>query len=144
MERARRLDRKEIGFTIFVLRLVDSLALCARGPSTGPKRGTSVREKREHHRAEYVVAVSVEAPGSHVVLVQSRDISQGGIFLVSDETLPIGAEVALTLDLPGCGSCKIPGYVRWLKSDGFGVQFGLLGARETHAIGKIVRTAQAS
>ena len=125
----------KIGFTIFALGLVST---------AGPRRGTSVREKREHHRAEYVVTVNVEAAGGQVVEVQSRDISQGGIFLISEQMLPVGTEVNLALDLPGCGPCRIPGYVRWLKSDGFGVQFGLLGARETHAIGKVVRTAQAS
>jgi len=103
-----------------------------------------VREKREHHRAEYAATVRVERAGSQPVEVQSRDISQGGMFLISDVPLPVGTEVHLALELPGCGACRIPGYVRWLKSDGFGVQFGLLGARETHAIGKIVRTAQAS
>jgi len=108
-----------------------------------------VREKRQHYRVEYGVAVrvdvsqgaSLEAGGFEV---RSRDISQGGIFLISDQPPSVGAEVTLTMELPGCGPCKIPGYVRWLKADGFGVQFGLLGARETHAIGKIVRTAQAS
>lgn len=103
-----------------------------------------MREKRQHHRAEYIVAVRVEMAGREAVEVRSRDISQGGIFLISQSPLPVGTEVSLALDLPGCGSCKIPGYVRWLKTDGFGIQFGLLGVRETHAIGKIVRTAQAS
>jgi len=103
-----------------------------------------VREKRQHHRAEYAVAVRIEMAGREALEVRSRDISQGGMFLISDDPLPVGAEVSLTLELPGCGKCKIPGYVRWLKTDGLGVQFGLLGARETHAIGKIVRTAQAS
>lgn len=103
-----------------------------------------MREKRQHHRAGYVVPVRVEMAGREAVEVQSRDISQGGMFLTSATSLPVGTEVSLSLELPGCGSCKIPGYVRWLKADGFGVQFGLLGARETHAIGKVVRTAQAS
>jgi Tfp pilus assembly protein PilZ len=90
------------------------------------------------------MAVRVETVSGQVVEVRSRDISQGGIFLISDQVLPVGTEVSLALELPGHGPCKIPGYVRWLKADGFGVQFGLLGARETHAIGKVVRTAQAS
>jgi len=29
---------------------------------------------------------------------------------------------------------RLPGVVRWAKPNGFGVQFGSLGARETHAI----------
>jgi hypothetical protein len=35
----------------------------------------------------------------------------------------------------------LPGIVRWTKQDGMGVQFRLLGARETHAITEIMRTS---
>jgi type IV pilus assembly protein PilZ len=33
----------------------------------------------------------------------------------------------------------IPGVVRWARDGGMGVQFGLLGARETHAIMSLVQ-----
>jgi type IV pilus assembly protein PilZ len=34
---------------------------------------------------------------------------------------------------------RLPGIVRWAKPDGFGVQFGSLGARETHAISELLK-----
>jgi len=40
-----------------------------------------------------------------------------------------------TVELRGL---KIPGIVRWTKGDGFGVQFQLLGARETHGLALLV------
>jgi hypothetical protein len=33
----------------------------------------------------------------------------------------------------------LPCVVRWTGADGMGVQFGLIGARETHAITEITR-----
>ena len=35
----------------------------------------------------------------------------------------------------------LPAIVRWTSPVGMGVQFGLLGVRETHAITEIVRAA---
>jgi hypothetical protein len=32
--------------------------------------------------------------------------------------------------------------VRWTRSDGMGVQFGLIGARETHAITELTRAKE--
>jgi len=33
----------------------------------------------------------------------------------------------------------MPGVVRWCRPDGMGVQFGNLGARETHAITELTK-----
>lgn len=51
----------------------------------------------------------------------------------------MGASVELVFPVPVTGELKAPGVVRWLSADGFGVQFGLLGVRETNTIGKITR-----
>jgi hypothetical protein len=41
--------------------------------------------------------------------------------------------------LPGdTQDVELPGVVRWSNEGGFGVQFGLLGARETHSIARIL------
>jgi type IV pilus assembly protein PilZ len=66
-------------------------------------------------------------------------VSLGGVFLLSAEQLPLGAMVVLAFELPALGPVELPGFVRWTNAEGFGVQFGLIGARETHAIGRIVR-----
>lgn len=99
-----------------------------------------MREKRQHQRAQFVVPVEVKMANHHLS-AQTEDLSLGGVFLHGEDTPPIGTEVRLKLVLPKLGEVELPGFVRWTKDGGFGVQFGLLGARETHAIGKIVREA---
>jgi hypothetical protein len=125
-----------------------------------------VRDKRQHPRATLVTVVeicrsvplsdhnplsvgstssptSTPSPGSsqeRSVEVESRDISNGGIFLAGPSPWPEGTELVLIFDLPGVGRSQIPGFIRWHRADGFGVQFGLLGARETHAIGRLIRS----
>jgi len=71
----------------------------------------------------------------------SRDISLGGMFLDGLCPVRIGTEVTLSFELPRLGEVKIPGFVRWTTPTGFGVQFGLIGARETHAVGALIRVA---
>lgn len=106
----------------------------------GLSEGAILREKRQHQRAQFVVPVEIKMADRHVS-AQSEDLSLGGMFLHGESTPPIGTEVRLKLMLPKLGEVELPGFVRWTKDGGFGVQFGLLGARETHAIGKIVREA---
>ncbi|MCA9594716.1 MAG: PilZ domain-containing protein [Myxococcales bacterium] len=70
----------------------------------------------------------------------AKDISLGGMFIESGEALPFGLELTIVLKLPGLPQeARLPAVVRWAKPDGFGVQFGLLGARETHAITELQR-----
>jgi type IV pilus assembly protein PilZ len=69
----------------------------------------------------------------------SVDISMGGMFLSGEAPVAIGSEVTLTFELPTLGTVTLPCFVRWSSARGFGVQFGLLGARDTHAIGQLVR-----
>lgn len=66
-------------------------------------------------------------------------MSLGGIFLAGMTPVPIGTEVGLEFTLPVRGALKVPAFVRWSTSDGFGLQFGLLGVRETHALGEFMR-----
>ena len=68
----------------------------------------------------------------------ARDVSVGGMFVEADVAPAFGAQVTIIGDFPGGPGMKIPAIVRWLKSDGFGVQFGLLGAHETHVLASLV------
>ncbi|EYF08651.1 Hypothetical protein CAP_2511 [Chondromyces apiculatus DSM 436] len=63
-----------------------------------------------------------------------RDISLGGMFVETTTQVPFGATVTLYLPLPGMHNTTIKATVRWTKPDGMGVQFGVMGARETHAL----------
>ena len=79
--------------------------------------------------------VSCEVRGGATFAGMAKDISIGGVFVESTEVLPFGAEISIVARLPGAkADVRLPGIVRWTKPSGFGVQFGSLGARETHAI----------
>lgn len=72
---------------------------------------------------------------------RSRDISLGGMFIRVEEPLAFGAELVVYITLPGQKApFTLPGVVRWSRAgEGMGIQFGLMGARETHAITELTR-----
>lgn len=70
----------------------------------------------------------------------SRDISIGGMFIEASHALPFNTELTIECELGGPKArVSLPAVVRWSKPDGFGVQFGLLGARETHIITQLTQ-----
>jgi hypothetical protein len=110
--------------------------------STGRKE-TPVVELRRYQRAPIDVPVEVGARGSSSERIagRARDVSLGGMFVESVRPFPFGAHVMIHFTLPGHKlPFALPGVVRWLRgSDGMGVQFGLIGARETHAITELTK-----
>jgi hypothetical protein len=74
-----------------------------------------------------------------------RDISLGGMFIETDVAAKSGTNVDIHVTLPGQKQHELtlPSVVRWSAADGMGVQFGLLGARETHLITEFVKTKEA-
>ncbi|MGD0523983.1 MAG: PilZ domain-containing protein [Polyangiaceae bacterium] len=101
-------------------------------------------ELRRHQRAPIDVPVEFVAKGSSErTAARSRDVSVGGMFILTATPLPFGADLVLHVTLPGQKSAfALPGVVRWSKTgEGMGVQFGLLGARETHAITELTKEA---
>lgn len=69
-----------------------------------------------------------------------KDVSVGGMSIETDEKVPFGAEVEVSVQLPGDDDIfLIPGVVRWSSGGRIGVQFGMIGARETHVITEIAR-----
>lgn len=99
-----------------------------------------MHEKRQHARAPVNIGVSCQLKDRPAVVGMAKDISLGGMFIECGEALPFGTELIIVTQLPGYApEARLPGVVRWAKPDGFGVQFGLLGARETHAITQLLR-----
>jgi type IV pilus assembly protein PilZ len=79
--------------------------------------------------------------GGAAINGHAKDISIGGMFIESDAQVSFGLEVTISLRLPNTkANSRLPGVVRWIKPGGFGVQFGLLGARETHAISELFKS----
>jgi hypothetical protein len=98
-------------------------------------------DKRRHPRVSVHLVVSCEPREGPPIAGIVRDLGVGGAFIECVEPLPFGAEVLVVGQLPGTkGSLRLPCVVRWTKPEGFGVQFGLLGARETHAISELLRS----
>jgi Tfp pilus assembly protein PilZ len=94
-----------------------------------------VHEKRAHTRVPIDADARCETDDGHVISGVAKDISIGGMFIETEETPSFGTRVTVVTRLPGLDAeVRLPGVVRWSKPDGIGIQFGLLGARETHAI----------
>ena len=69
----------------------------------------------------------------------SVDISLGGMFIATEFPRRSARRSPSTRRSTGAGELVLPAIVRWTRPDGMGVQFQLLGARETFAITEIVR-----
>jgi uncharacterized protein (TIGR02266 family) len=95
-----------------------------------------VIENRRHQRAALDVSVEFVGKGADTRLRgQAKDISLGGMFIETSQPLAFGSDLTVHMTLPGQKqSFMLPGVVRWNRNGGMGVQFGLIGARETHAI----------
>jgi type IV pilus assembly protein PilZ len=83
---------------------------------------------------------------------RATDISLGGMYIQTKQPLAFRAELVVYLPLqppPSSGSkagkagktpLALPAVVRWVRpGEGMGVQFGLIGARETHAITELTK-----
>ena len=99
-----------------------------------------MQEKRTHPRVSIGLAVRCEVKDGPVITGNGRDISLGGMFIEASEVPAFGTPVTVVARLPGAqDDARLPAVVRWNKAGGFGVQFGLMGARDTHAITRLMK-----
>lgn len=99
-----------------------------------------MEDKRVHPRVNVDTEVSCERSAGPAFTGMAKDISIGGMFIESTEVLPFGTDLIIVGRFPGIkAELRLPGIVRWAKPTGFGVQFGSLGARETHAISQLLK-----
>lgn len=100
-------------------------------------------ELRRHQRAPIDVAVEFVAKGgSERTAGRARDISVGGMFIETAASVRFSSELVVHITLPGQKApFVLPGVVRWSGKDGMGIQFGLIGARETHAITELTKAS---
>lgn len=100
-------------------------------------------EKRQRLRARLDVDVEITLADETRYRGQARDISIGGMFVETDLNLAFGADLLITVLLPTERAlCALPGIVRWSTTRGFGIQFKLLGVRETRAITETTRNVK--
>lgn len=88
---------------------------------------------REHDRVPYAVEVEFRTASSFLV-AYSVNMSRGGLFLETEHDVPLGAEIALRLSVPGAGPVALLGMVAWRRGresgdgpPGLGVEFVDLG-----------------
>ena len=92
-------------------------------------------ENRQHPRKIVATEVAFQVGDGPRVEARCRDVSLGGMFIETAAPSPYGTPVRVYARLPGLRSeTVIESIVRWAKPDGMGVQFGSMGARETHAL----------
>lgn len=97
-------------------------------------------EHRKHPRKDVHPPVSFQLTdnGPRVAGV-CHDMSLGGLFIETDQPAKFGDEIRVFLSLPGLKQeCSVKAIVRWTKPTGMGVQFGVMGARETHALTELL------
>jgi hypothetical protein len=103
-----------------------------------------VNEKRRHPRVPLHVPIQYELADGTSAEGTATDLSMGGVFIEAESAPPFGAKAIIVIDLEGRGKpTRLEGIVRWGKPGGFGVQFGLMGARETHALATFIKRAEA-
>lgn len=88
-------------------------------------------ERRVHQRVPHEVEISLTSDSNFYTGFTS-DISEGGVFIATRETVPVGTEVSFEMKL-GSGSVNVTGIVRWARpyselsdasvAPGVGVQF---------------------
>ena len=86
--------------------------------------------------------MSCELEGDVVFDAVATDICLGGSRIESPETPGVGARLTIVTHLPGCSErSRLPATVRWTERGAFGVQFGLIGARDTYRIADLMSKA---
>ncbi|MFO0548427.1 MAG: PilZ domain-containing protein [Polyangiaceae bacterium] len=99
-----------------------------------------MQEKRKHPRKALALDVTFTTSSGASASAICRDVSLGGAFIVTDSPAAFGAVVRLSLTLPDIDHpVEIEATVRWTTPAGMGVQFGLMGARETHGLVELLR-----
>jgi hypothetical protein len=98
-----------------------------------------VTEQRKHHRVPVRLQVTCIPKEGEAFDGSVKDISLGGMFVETERQLAFGCILTLVLRGVATREVSVPAVVRWAHPNGFGVQFGLVGAYATHAIVDLVK-----
>lgn len=103
----------------------------------GESTSTGGAERRIFPRVPVSTAVTISSQ-SNFYAGLTENVSVGGLFAITDFTLPVGTFLELTVALPdGLPPLAIMGQVRWIRESppqGLGVRFERLGPTETQRI----------
>ncbi len=90
-------------------------------------------EKRRYVRKRVDLQAMMKLPDGQAVEAHITDMCPGGAFIELAENPAFGTKIHLDIVLPK-NTVRADATVRWAKGTGVGVQFGLLGVKETYAI----------
>ena len=97
-------------------------------------------ENRKHPRKAIEAPVAIQIGEGARIDATCHDISVGGMYIETSATAKYGAKIKVFLMLPGLKQeTAVEATVRWVKPGGMGVQFAMMGARETHAITELMK-----
>ncbi len=99
-------------------------------------------ERRKHLRSPVGLKVLFQVEGGAPQEGNCQDISFGGMFLSCSPKPPFNAKIELHVDVEQEVGLALSGVVRWTAPDGVGVQFGLMGVRETRVISELIAAAK--
>lgn len=97
-------------------------------------------DHRNHPRRDIHLPVAFQMGDGPRIEANCRDLSLGGMFIETQHAAPFGATVKVSIRLPGLAvDTVVASVVRWTNAEGMGVQFGMMGARDTHALTELLR-----
>lgn len=101
-----------------------------------------MREKRSSPRKPVDLEVELVLPDGSRCGCRCTDIGIGGAFVEANPHVEIATKIAFVVSLPGAARpSTIEATVRWTTAHGMGLQFGLMGALETHALVTLLERA---
>lgn len=107
-----------------------------------PTAERSPDERRKTQRVGLITQVECKTTGKYT-LGRSRDISEGGLFVVTGETFDCGTEVVVRLNLPPYHLgilLESEGVVTWVRAtESMGIQFIQLKDQQREAIAKYIQ-----
>ncbi len=100
-----------------------------------------MEHRRADRRYDRRIEIQVTTDGA-TFATYTRNISLGGVYVLSDRAVAFGAKVKLTFTVPTQAEViEVDGEVRWVEVEdgnthGVGIQFGGLRARDVWALNK--------
>lgn len=93
-------------------------------------------------RVAVAVAVLCEPTHGEPFAGVTTDVGLAGCHIESSHTPTFGTALVVAMRLPGSPDLsRLPAIVRWVGKGSFGVQFGLVGARDTRIIAELMARA---
>lgn len=98
-----------------------------------------MHDQRSHDRYPIKHSVLLIHDGKEY-LGETRDMSLGGMFVYISAPLRFGAAVTLKIKIAEAKyEGELPVFVRWTKTDGVGLAFRSLRARDVHALNSLFK-----